>query len=153
MAKRLIRRPALVLSAVEKAAHRRSCRAQPFGDSAWGRQRSGINQIGRLARSLSHRQLIAECDTSRIRHQPYRAYLSPSSSSITAHPSHSSTMAIEVLPLPLPPSVDASKFADFGREVKGVNPGSLTDDQFKEIAELLYKVNVYIASPPSSPAY
>lgn len=77
---------------------------------------------------------------------PYRRYLSSvaplsSPTTITAHSTN--TMAIEVTPLPLPPSADASKFANFGREVKGVNPGSLTDDQFKEIAELLYKVNVF----------
>ncbi|OBZ68518.1 hypothetical protein A0H81_11529 [Grifola frondosa] len=48
-------------------------------------------------------------------------------------------MAIEITPLPLPPSADASKFTDFGREVKGVNPGSLTPEQFKEIEQLLYK--------------
>lgn len=49
-------------------------------------------------------------------------------------------MAIEVVSLPLPPSADASKFADFGREIKGVDPGSLTPEQFKEIELLLYKV-------------
>lgn len=49
-------------------------------------------------------------------------------------------MAIEVAPLPLPASADPSKFTDFGREVKGVNPGSLTPEEFKEIEELLYKV-------------
>ncbi|GJE97802.1 TauD/TfdA family dioxygenase [Phanerochaete sordida] len=48
-------------------------------------------------------------------------------------------MAIEVAPLPLPPSADPSKFADFGREVKGVSPGTLTPEQFKEIEQLLYK--------------
>ena len=49
-------------------------------------------------------------------------------------------MAIELTPLPLPASADASKFADFGREVKGVDPGSLTPQQFQEIHEALYKV-------------
>lgn len=49
-------------------------------------------------------------------------------------------MAIELATLPLPASADASKFADFGREVKGVNLGSLTEEQLKEIQELLYKV-------------
>ena len=49
-------------------------------------------------------------------------------------------MAIEVAPLPLPPSADPSKFAEFGREVRGINPGTLTPEQFKEIEELLYKV-------------
>ncbi|EMD42350.1 hypothetical protein CERSUDRAFT_110859 [Gelatoporia subvermispora B] len=47
--------------------------------------------------------------------------------------------AIETAPLPLPPSADLSKFVDFGREVKGVNPGTLTPEQFKEIERLLYK--------------
>lgn len=50
-------------------------------------------------------------------------------------------MAIEVVPLPLPPSADASKFKDFGREVKGLDVGNLTPEQFKEIEELLYKVS------------
>lgn len=49
-------------------------------------------------------------------------------------------MTIEVAPLPLPPSADASKFADFGREVKGINPGALTQEQLEEIKDLLYKV-------------
>lgn len=53
-------------------------------------------------------------------------------------------MTIEVLPLPLPPSADPSKFADFGREVKGVEPGKLTDEQFKEISNLLYKVCAHV---------
>jgi len=48
-------------------------------------------------------------------------------------------MAIELTPLPLPASADASKFANFGREVKGVHPGKLTPEEFKEIEELLYK--------------
>ena len=54
---------------------------------------------------------------------------------------HYATMAsIQVASLPLPPSADASKFAEFGREVKGVDPGNLTEEQFKVIEELLYKV-------------
>lgn len=48
-------------------------------------------------------------------------------------------MAVEVLPLPLPPSADPSKFTGFGKEVKGVHPGNLTPEQFKEIEQLLYK--------------
>ncbi|KAL6307736.1 hypothetical protein BKA93DRAFT_727151 [Sparassis latifolia] len=47
-------------------------------------------------------------------------------------------MAIEVASLPLPSSADPSKFADFGREVKGVHPGTLTPEQFIEIEQLLY---------------
>lgn len=49
-------------------------------------------------------------------------------------------MAIEVLPLPLPPSADPSKFTDFGREVRGIHPGRLTDEEFEKIQQLLYKV-------------
>ena len=49
-------------------------------------------------------------------------------------------MAIELAPLPLPPSADPSKFTEFGCEVKGVDPGSLTPEQLKEIERLLYTV-------------
>ena len=52
-------------------------------------------------------------------------------------------MTIELTPLALPASADPSKFADFGREVKGVNPGTLTPEQFQEIREALYKVYNY----------
>lgn len=48
-------------------------------------------------------------------------------------------MTIELTPLPLPASADASKFADFGREVKGVHPGELTTEQFAKIHDALYK--------------
>ena len=60
----------------------------------------------------------------------------PYQSSTTSIP----TMAIESIPLPLPPSADPSKFVDFGREVKGVDPGNLTEEQFQEISDLLYRV-------------
>ncbi|EAU92439.1 alpha-ketoglutarate dependent xanthine dioxygenase [Coprinopsis cinerea okayama7 len=53
-------------------------------------------------------------------------------------------MAIELVPLPLPASADASKFADFGREVKGVDPGNLTDDDFKKIHDGLYKHGILL---------
>ena len=49
-------------------------------------------------------------------------------------------MAIEVAPLPVPSTADASKLKDFGREVKGVNPGALSPEEFQEIHDLLYKV-------------
>ncbi|KAI5116811.1 hypothetical protein M0805_007092 [Coniferiporia weirii] len=49
-------------------------------------------------------------------------------------------MAIEIHPLPLPPSVDPTRFgSEFGREVRGLSPGRLTEEQFKEISNLLYK--------------
>ena len=72
-----------------------------------------------------------------------RAALRPSLrfARLAPHPTLRRTMAaIAVSPLPLPPSADASKFADFGREVKGVNPGALSPEEFKEIEQLLYKV-------------
>ena len=50
-------------------------------------------------------------------------------------------MTLESVPLPLPPSADPGKFIEFGREVRGVDPGKLTAEQFKEIEELLYKVS------------
>ena len=53
-------------------------------------------------------------------------------------------MAIELAPLPLPAHADASKFANFGREVKGIKLGALSDEQSKEIQDLLYKVCPYI---------
>jgi xanthine dioxygenase len=49
-------------------------------------------------------------------------------------------MAIELTALPLPPSADPSKFADFGRQVTGVHPGNFTPDEFNAIREALYKV-------------
>jgi xanthine dioxygenase len=52
-------------------------------------------------------------------------------------------MTIEFTPLALPASADASKFVDFGREVKGVDPGTLTQEQFQVIQEALYKVSRY----------
>jgi hypothetical protein len=51
-------------------------------------------------------------------------------------------MAIELSPIPLPASADPSKFTNFGREVKGVNPAGLSPEHFKEILEALYKVNI-----------
>ncbi|KAK0479648.1 taurine catabolism dioxygenase [Armillaria novae-zelandiae] len=48
-------------------------------------------------------------------------------------------MAIEFVPLPLPATADPSKFTTFGRQVKGVDPGNFTSEQFQEIREALYK--------------
>ncbi|KAK7459664.1 hypothetical protein VKT23_009645 [Stygiomarasmius scandens] len=47
-------------------------------------------------------------------------------------------MAIELAPITLPETADASKFKQFGREVKGVNPASLTPEEFEEIRKALY---------------
>ena len=49
-------------------------------------------------------------------------------------------MAIEFTPLPLPAFADPSKFVEFGKEVKGVNPGALSGQDFETIKEALYKV-------------
>ncbi|KAK0185142.1 hypothetical protein F5146DRAFT_1114050 [Armillaria mellea] len=48
-------------------------------------------------------------------------------------------MAIEFVPLPLPATADPSKFTTFGRQVKGVDPGKFTPEQFQEIRDALYK--------------
>ncbi|KAF9055786.1 hypothetical protein BJ165DRAFT_1412243 [Panaeolus papilionaceus] len=48
-------------------------------------------------------------------------------------------MAIELAPLPLPSTADAALLANFGREVKGVDPANTTPEQFNEIKEALYK--------------
>ncbi|KAH8835991.1 taurine catabolism dioxygenase [Flagelloscypha sp. PMI_526] len=48
-------------------------------------------------------------------------------------------MTIELLPLPLPASADPTKFSQFGREVKGVNPGTFTPEEFEQIKDALYK--------------
>ncbi|KAI9566789.1 hypothetical protein HD554DRAFT_2205781 [Boletus coccyginus] len=53
-------------------------------------------------------------------------------------------MAIELTPLPLPASADPSYFVDFGREVKGINPGDPTQAQFAEIRDALYKHSVLL---------
>ena len=50
-------------------------------------------------------------------------------------------MTIDLVPLRLPSSADASKFLGFGREVKGVNPGSFTREEFEELKEAVYKVD------------
>lgn len=55
-------------------------------------------------------------------------------------------MAIELAPLPLPASADSSKFTDFGREVRGVNPGALTPDEFQEVQDALYRVRFCASS-------
>jgi hypothetical protein len=49
-------------------------------------------------------------------------------------------MAIQTVPLTLPPSADPFKFANFGREVIGLDPGNLSSSDFAEIRQLLYKV-------------
>ncbi len=53
-------------------------------------------------------------------------------------------MAIEFVPLPLPATADPSKFTTFGRQVKGVDPGKFTPEQFQEIRDALYKVCCFI---------
>lgn len=52
----------------------------------------------------------------------------------------SSPMAVELWPIEFPSSVDAPKFVDFGREVRGVNPGKLSGDDFQSIVDALNKV-------------
>jgi hypothetical protein len=60
-------------------------------------------------------------------------------------------MTIQTVPLTLPPSADPSKFANFGREVIGVDPGNLSSSDFAEIRQLLYKVQYSYPLPTSLP--
>jgi len=53
-------------------------------------------------------------------------------------------MAIELSPLPLPPSANPIYFANFGREVHGVDLGKLDTALFSEIEKLLYKHSVLL---------
>ncbi|KAF9005953.1 Clavaminate synthase-like protein [Cyathus striatus] len=53
-------------------------------------------------------------------------------------------MAIELLPIPLPPTADSSKFKDFGREVKGINPSKFTPEEFEELRQALYKYDALL---------
>lgn len=57
-------------------------------------------------------------------------------------------MPVETVPLPLPPTLDASRFEWFGREVKGVDPNTIDpeSEQFREIEELLYKARTMMTS-------
>lgn len=58
--------------------------------------------------------------------------------------------SVEFAPLPLPASADASKFANFGREVKGIDPGNLTPETFRLIEEALYKVRLSLILVPAA---
>jgi hypothetical protein len=62
-------------------------------------------------------------------------------------------MAIDFSPLPLSATADASKFGDFGREVRGVHPGKLTPEEFSEIREALYEVRLvrWLVAPGRCP--
>ncbi|KAF9011249.1 Clavaminate synthase-like protein [Cyathus striatus] len=49
--------------------------------------------------------------------------------------------AIDLIPIPLPPSANKEKLCDFGREVKGIHPGKLTQEQILKVEEALYRYN------------
>lgn len=51
-------------------------------------------------------------------------------------------MSFTFEPLPFPPSLEASRFQGFGREVKGIHPRDiLTDpDAFHKMEDALYRV-------------
>ena len=46
--------------------------------------------------------------------------------------------------LPVPPTADAEKLKNFGREVRSVKPGELSPEEFKEVHDLLYKVTTVL---------
>jgi hypothetical protein len=64
-------------------------------------------------------------------------------------------MAIEIVAIPAPPSLDTTLLADFGREVKGLDPARLSESEFKELESLLYKVthSVHPLSIVSEPVF
>ena len=49
-------------------------------------------------------------------------------------------MTIDVAPLPLPVSADAVQFREFGKEVIGTTLTHLSQAEFREIENLVYKV-------------
>ncbi|KIY50424.1 Clavaminate synthase-like protein [Fistulina hepatica ATCC 64428] len=53
-------------------------------------------------------------------------------------------MVIELVPLPLPKSADPSRFVDFGREVKGLDPGNLSPGDFAQVEDALYKYSALL---------
>lgn len=74
-----------------------------------------------------------------------RVLLSPRLSSLSSFSTSScQRMAIEFVPLPLPATADASKFQEFGREVRGVDAGNLTEEDLNEIEKALYKYNALL---------
>jgi len=52
-------------------------------------------------------------------------------------------MTISFEPISLPRTADAKHFVDFGRVVKGVHPGILTPEEFKEVEQALYKASLW----------
>ncbi|KAJ7571991.1 taurine catabolism dioxygenase TauD, TfdA family-domain-containing protein [Mycena floridula] len=53
-------------------------------------------------------------------------------------------MAIELVPLPIPPTADSVKFRDFGREVRGIHPARATLEQFQELHDALYQYDMLL---------
>ncbi|KAJ3916126.1 Clavaminate synthase-like protein [Lentinula edodes] len=53
-------------------------------------------------------------------------------------------MTIELKPVPLPNSAEPSHFINFGREVKGINPGNCTSEQLEDIKQALYQHEVLL---------
>ncbi|GLD82991.1 taurine catabolism dioxygenase [Collybia sordida] len=53
-------------------------------------------------------------------------------------------MTIELVPLPPPTSFDPSILSEFGREVKRLNPATLTQGEFEEVLEALYKYSILL---------
>ncbi|KZT51782.1 Clavaminate synthase-like protein [Calocera cornea HHB12733] len=49
------------------------------------------------------------------------------------------TAGVTTHPLPLPPTADPAYFKTFGAEVRGLDPGNLTPEQFALVEDLLYK--------------
>ncbi|GJJ13258.1 hypothetical protein Clacol_007509 [Clathrus columnatus] len=53
-------------------------------------------------------------------------------------------MTIELEPFPLPETADSKSLKDFGRVVRGLDPANLTEQEFKEVENLLYQYDALL---------
>ncbi|KAH7924480.1 Clavaminate synthase-like protein [Leucogyrophana mollusca] len=51
---------------------------------------------------------------------------------------------LELLPIPLPSSADPVKLGDFGREVKNIDPGNFTPEEFEALEKALYQYGILL---------
>ncbi|KAG6915553.1 hypothetical protein DXG01_010988 [Tephrocybe rancida] len=100
--------------------------AAPSTESDW--HRIAYNKPSKFPlASYTHRWITSRFDIQPTLHQPELLQRA---------------MPIELIPLSLPTSADTSKFVNFGREVCGVNPGSLDPKEFSKVQQALYKHDV-----------
>jgi hypothetical protein len=51
--------------------------------------------------------------------------------------------ALKYSSLNLPPSANPAYFNDFGKQVEGFDMGTATEEQLKEVMDMLYKVGAF----------